>query len=362
VKNLLMSDGECFTMAETWFGNFRQMDESRSSAPGETDNVAPTSPPLGPISSSGSNHDLATAAGFAYRVQCLWVGPDGLRPVWRFLIYLLAYRGLRLVLRFIIFSALPEMPQLWLSFVAELGFAVIAIAPALVMARIENRAFGLYGLPLGLALGKRLGVGAAWGILSISSLLLVMRAAGIFQVEGFALHGMRVLKFAAFWGLFFWVVAIYEEFFTRGYTQFTLTQCVGFWKAAVLLSVGFGVLHVGNPGETWMGILGAIAIGFFFCLTLRRTGNLWLAVGFHASWDWGESYLYSVPDSGGVAPGHLLQASFHGSRWLTGGSVGPEGSVFLFLLLALLWLIFDRVYPQAKYPAAAAKQMPNSAG
>ncbi len=90
-------------------------------------------------------------------------------------------------------------------------------------------------------------------------------------------------------------------------------------------------------------------IGLFFCLTLRRTGNLWFAVGFHAAWDWGESFLYSVPDSGEKAPGHLLSSSFHGSPWLTGGSVGPEGSVFLFLVIALVWVAFDKVYRQAKY-------------
>ena len=74
-------------------------------------------------------------------------------------------------------------------------------------------------------------------------------------------------------------------------------------------------------------------------------------MGFHAAWDWAESYLYSVPDSGGISPGHLLKASLHGARWLTGGSAGPEGSVLLFGLIALLWLVFDRVYPEVKYQA-----------
>ena len=104
-----------------------------------------------------------------------------------------------------------------------------------------------------------------------------------------------------------------------------------------------------------MGILGAIVIGFFFCLTLRRTGSLWFAIGFHVSWDWGESYLYSVPDSGGVAPGHLLHSSLQGPRWLTGGSVGPEGSVFLFVLLALLWVVFDRRLSRSEVSAVVEK-------
>jgi hypothetical protein len=58
--------------------------------------------------------------------------------------------------------------------------------------------------------------------------------------------------------------------------------------------------------------------------------------------------LYSVPDSGGMVTGHLLNSSFHGSRWLTGGSVGPEGSVLVFVVIALMWLVFDRLYPRSR--------------
>ena len=158
-----------------------------------------------------------------------------------------------------------------------------------------------------------------------------------------------MLKFAAFWGLFFLLVGLFEEFLMRGYTLFTLSKALGFWPAAILLSILFGAVHLANQGEAWIGALAAGLIGFFFCLTLRRTGNLWFAVGFHASWDWGETYLYSVPNSGIATPGHLLTSSFHGSRWLSGGSVGPEGSVFVFVVIALLWILFDRLHRDVKY-------------
>jgi len=306
-------------------------------------------------------YDLIKLSPFEQRVHKVFIGPDGLRPVWRFLLYLLMYHALRLGVRVLISSALADTPRIRLLLLVELGFCVIAFVPALVMARMERRPFGDYGLPLRYAFGRLFWVGAAWGLLALTALLLALRAAGTFHIEGFALHGTRTLKFAVFWAVFFLVVGVYEEFFTRGYSQFTLTRAIGFWPSAVLLSVGFGILHLGNLGETSVGILGAIAIGFFFCLTLRRTGTLWFALGFHASWDWGESYLYSVPDSGTVAPGHLLQTSLRGSNWLTGGSVGPEGSVFLFMLLALLWVVFDRLYPGVKYPALPPKEMANSA-
>jgi hypothetical protein len=144
-------------------------------------------------------------------------------------------------------------------------------------------------------------------------------------------------------------VGFFEEFLMRGYSQFTLTRAMGFWPAAVLLSCMFGLIHMRNGGEQWPGLLAAAAIGFFFCLTLRRTGNLWFAVGFHAAWDWGETFFYSVPDSGTIFPGHLLKSSFHGPAWLTGGRVGPEGSVLCFLVIAVTWVAFARAYPTVKY-------------
>ena len=47
--------------------------------------------------------------------------------------------------------------------------------------------------------------------------------------------------------------------------------------------------------------------------------------------------------------GHLLNSSFHGPDWLTGGSVGPEGSLLVFVVIVALWVVFDRIYPEVKY-------------
>jgi hypothetical protein len=81
---------------------------------------------------------------------------------------------------------------------------------------------------------------------------------------------------------------------------------------------------------------------------LHRTGNLWYAVGWHASFDWGETYLFSVPNSGTVMQGHLSNSILHGPTWLTGGSVGPEGSVFCFVTMGLQLLIVAWLFPAKK--------------
>jgi membrane protease YdiL (CAAX protease family) len=329
------------------------MDEPRDSLPGELDEVSPASQPA-IASTADPDFALTKLSPLEDRMQKMFLGQDGLRPIWRLALYFVMYRALRFCLFVLLAYGLSDALFLWRQTAAELGLAIIALAPALLMSRIEGRAFGCYGLPLRKAFGKLFWLGALWGMISLTLLLLTLRGAHSFYFGTVALHGVRALKFAVFWAVFFLIVGFYEEFFTRGYTQFTLTDAVGFWPGAILLSLGFGALHLENPGEDWGGILGAMVIGFFFCLTLRRTGNLWFAVGFHAAWDWGESYFYSVPDSGGMAPGHLLHSSLQGPRWLTGGSVGPEGSVFLFVLILLLWLAFDRVYPEVKYPAVTS--------
>jgi len=41
----------------------------------------------------------------------------------------------------------------------------------------------------------------------------------------------------------------------------------------------------------------------------------------------------------------LLNSSFQGSVWLSGGTVGPEGSVMAFAVVALAAVLFVIVYP-----------------
>jgi membrane protease YdiL (CAAX protease family) len=320
------------------------MDELKGGSPPA--NMGPQEPPLNPPD-AGLITPLQRP--FLEPTDGVFFGPQGLRAGWRLLLYVVMWRALRMLLGILLEDIDPHVAiKLWLDLITELGSFVAVALPALVMGWVENRPFGDYGLPVRGAFGKSFWVGVLWGIVAITALMLAIGGIGDFSLGTVALHGQRILRFATFWAVFFLVVGFFEEFLLRGYTQFTLTQAIGFWRSALLLSTAFAALHYGNPGETWMGLLAVAAIGLFFCLTLRRTGNLWFAVGFHASWDWGESYLYSAPDSGGMVTGHLMHSSFHGSRWITGGSVGPEGSVLVFVVIGLTWVVFDRIYPNLK--------------
>jgi len=235
--------------------------------------------------------------------------------------------------------------SVWQPLVQEALLAMVAFLPALVMARIEKRNFGAYGLPSAQAFGRRFFAGLLWGFSALTVLLCVLRVNGSFYFGSAEIHGARAAKFALFWAAVVILVGFFEEFFFRGYTLFTLTRGIGFWPSAVLLSILFGLAHSGNPGESWRGVVSVGLMGLFCCFTLLRTGTLWFAVGFHAAWDWGEIYFYGAPNSGTAATGHLLNSSFHGPAWLTGGSVGPEGSVLAYVLIGLAFLVFHLAFP-----------------
>ena len=167
----------------------------------------------------------------------IFVGPEGLRAGWRFLLYVGMWRVFLVLLRTLVPHFQPHgVRGIWQDLIGELEFLASAFLPALVMGAIEKRSLGSYGLPWRGTFGKAFWVGMAWGIVAITILVLAIGGLGDFSLGGLALHGGRILKFAAFWGGFFVIVGLFEEFLLRGYTQFTLTQGIGFWPAALLLS------------------------------------------------------------------------------------------------------------------------------
>jgi hypothetical protein len=218
-----------------------------------------------------------------------------------------------------------------------------------IVSRMENRSLDDYGIPPRQAFGRRFWEGSVWGFAMLSAILLVLRVWGHFRIESVALSGSTVFRSALAWAATFLAVSLSEEFAFRGYWLFSFSRRMRFWPAALVLSVVFGAAHLGNHGENALGVLQVVETGLLFCLTIRRTGNLWFAVGFHAAWDWAETFFYGTPDSGLLGVGRLLNSSVQGPNWLTGGSAGPEGSIIAIFMLLLCALLIHFRFPKAIY-------------
>ena len=294
-----------------------------------------------------------------FGLKSIFVGPNGPRAGWRvvmFIALLAVLFGGFVLIRAGGPEALREryknqgqvtITPLLMGGSEAITLLFLCIA-ALAMGKIEHRKFGEYGLPLRLALRKDFWVGSLTGFLAISGTLLTMFLLHGFRISGLAIHGTAILSSLFGWGIAFLLVGLVEEFLFRGYIQYTLTSGIGFWPAAFVMSGLFGLGHFFNSHENAVGSVAVVMFGLLLCLFLRRTGNLWCAVGFHLGYDWGQMF-YGVPDSGIAPYQNMLNSTLSGPQWLTGGMVGPEASVLTPIALLVVALVFSRYYREIRY-------------
>jgi len=272
-------------------------------------------------------------------------GPGGLRAGWRLLIFV-AIVSLLMQARGVAVRLAGGLDGAALYVFNQATRFLFCLLAAALMGRMEGRTIADYGLPWREAFRRRFWQGILIGFAAMSGLLALMGLAGIFHLGSAAISGGEIWKYGAAYGVVCLVIAFSEEFFYRGYAQFTASSGIGFWPAAILLSSYFGFSHLGRATENGIGALNAGLGGLVFCLFLRKTRNLWLPIGFHTSFNWAQVYFYGVPASGVTVPGHLFDSRFSGPAPLSGGTVGPEGSWLCTLVLAVLAIAFAATFPR----------------
>jgi hypothetical protein len=304
----------------------------------------------------------------ASTLRNIFIGSDGLRAGWSLLIFIALMAAL---LKGI--NAMDDLLHLSPNrgpnsdaspsflFIAESLPLLATILVTWIMSKIERRPNSVYGLG-GIRNIPHFFAGLAWGVTCLSLLILTLCKTGLLVIDGSLLFGSAALRYGALWFLGFILVGLLEEYITRGYIQYTLTRglagiykwafktrhsaALGFWTSALIFSFLFGFGHGKNPGESPIGLLSAGLAAMVFCFSLWRTGSLWWAIGFHASWDWAQSFLYGVADSGLKIDSHLLNTHPVGRPLLSGGATGPEGSIFVLPILALIGVIIFLTLPR----------------
>ena len=338
--------------------------------------------------SAESRNIIAAESGFQVngvaashrRLHFVVFAADGLRAIWALPLFVAIRLALLICVFPLVHSLLPQGPRTTVPIppaamlLGEAAAFFCVAAATWVMAIIERRPIGAYGLG-----GKRRAynflAGLAWGVALLSLLVFVLRATGLLVFDARLLPGPSALGYAALWFVGFLLVGLYEEYFARGFVQFTLSRglrsiyawlgaaradALGFWTAALLTSFYFGFRHHTNAGESPIGLFSAGLIAIVFCLSLWRTGSLWWAIGFHASWDWAQSFLYGVADSGTMVQGHLLATHPVGRSTLSGGPTGPEGSIFVLPVVAFAAIVICMTLPRTHvgYLPASASPAP----
>ncbi len=302
----------------------------------------------------------------------IFIGKDGLRAGWSLLIFIALMAALLFCVNVIGHKIHPSAPKtakansdvsITSGLILESSTFLVILLATWIMSKIERRPNSVYGLGGSRKLPHFL-AGMAWGVACLSLLVVTLWKTGLLVFDSRLLSGSAIFRYGAIWLLGFLFVGLTEEYLTRGYLQYTLTRglagiyqwifktrhsaTLGFWTSAIIFSILFGLGHRGNPGESPIGLLAAGLVAMVFCLSLWRTGSLWWAIGFHGSWDWAQSFLYGVADSGTMVQHHLLATHPVGRPILSGGATGPEGSIFIIAILALVSVIVLFTLPRVQ--------------
>jgi hypothetical protein len=296
----------------------------------------------------------------------IFFGPWGLRAGWRLLIFNVAFNLFGILMKLILVPIVGKDPE-WkaANFILIEAVSLAGSAACVyLMAKIERRCFADYGFTRRGAFGRLFWEGGLWGLATIGTVVAVMALAGGYSVQGLALKGTDLALSAFLWATGFLFASLLEEMVFRGYELFTLASGIRFWPAAVILSALFGFyLHYAQkPNETLVDGLSVTLIALFFCLTVRRTGNLWFAIGWHWTFNFGSLFIFGFPNTGNQGglpiPGHLLDSATKGSAWLTGGPMGAEASLIIFPVLAVLFAAFHFRHREVKYRVDGRRGLP----
>ncbi len=286
----------------------------------------------------------ASSSGF----RAVFVGARGLRAGWRILLFHLIFVALSAGAFWSVQQFAGDLKQGAFTVGKLLLLEAIYVPAALVavaaMARIERRGFADYGIRLRALFGGNFWIGAGWGAAAVVLVGLVVVGAGGMSVRG--VTAGNLLAGGLLWALGALLIAFYEEVFFRGYFLSALADGIGFWPAAILQSLFFGfVLHyLEKDNETLLDGFNVSLIALFFCWTVLRSGDIAWATGIHFSFNFTSFFVLGSPNTafGGPVDPHLLDSTFAGPQWLTGGATGLEASLVTTLVFLLLFAIAGR--------------------
>ncbi len=291
-------------------------------------------------------------------LRTIFLGPSGLRAGWRLAGFALLFSAVSYAMVWGTLRLWPEAATIpgWapLPLTTAEAISLVAVLVALaVVARLERHSWSDYGLALRRAFGARFWEGSLWGFGTASAVVGLIALAGGYAVSGLAIHGGEIARRGFAWLVPFLLVGLYEEIFFRTYPAVALARGMGFWGGALVLSAVFGALHYfTKPYETWMDGAATGLIALFLYFSLRRTGDVWFAIGYHFAINFGGLFVYGGSNTGNEGrplAGHLLESSFHGPRWLTGGPMGPEASAFVFVVLALAFVALHFRFREVRF-------------
>ena len=230
---------------------------------------------------------------------------------------------------------------------------------------VDHTTWGYVGLGREQLNARALSIGLALGFLCIlvpsGGLLLAHNLTIVTGLEG--RHSW--IEIAAGGALLFLPQSLSEEMLSRGYLFASLRDGLGWMGALAATSVGFGLLHMWNPGANAESVGIVILAGIFLGAILIATQSLYAAWMAHFAWNWAMADVLHSAVSGVRFPYSSYRVDDVGPAWLTGGKWGPEGGAAaaagMLAGLAVLFAWRRTVSRERADSAAASRSLDSSA-
>ena len=106
------------------------------------------------------------------------------------------------------------------------------------------------------------------------------------------------------------------------------------WVAVTMSSAIFALLHIFNPGITFLSLINLFLAGVSFGLYVICFDNIWGACAYHTMWNFVQGNFYGIQVSGmTMSDSVLVTTNTEGMELLNGGSFGAEGGLITTLVL-----------------------------
>lgn len=270
----------------------------------------------------------------------IFISPEmpRLRSGWRLLIQLILYFFLQ-SLFFVAFSlfgpldlSIGSIPIQILNFLAT----TISVFAACIW--LDRRPIVSLGLKVDKQTLTDILTGIGISALQMGLIYILMLVLGWLTFEGLAWEVDPVSVVIANILLFLLIFAFVgwnEELLSRGYHLQTLATGINMFWAVIISSSIFGILHLANPGATWIAVTGIFLAGVLLAFGYIRTKQLWLPMGMHLGWNFFEGVVFGFPVSGLSDIYKLFRIQVQGPEIWTGGAFGPEAGLIVLPALIL---------------------------
>ena len=133
-----------------------------------------------------------------------------------------------------------------------------------------------------------------------------------------------------------------EELIDRAYVFQTLKK--GYrnkWVAIIGNALMFSLMHGFNPGVTTLALANIFFSGLLFSLFVYFFDSIWCAYGIHTGWNFTQSILLGLPNSGLVFPYSIfeLDTATATSTFAYNVEFGIEGTILSTIVLMLACLV-----------------------